>query len=107
MPPPTPAELAERAKAMVDANAYMTIASADASGRPWATPVWFAHDRYTTFLWVSRPEARHSPSIPAIIPIAPVIPRIPRSPALCGPSRFSARSAHSCIRPLKRRTRKD
>jgi hypothetical protein len=24
------------------------------------TPVWFAPDGYTTFVWVSRPDARHS-----------------------------------------------
>ena len=38
----------------------MTLASADAEGLPWASPVWFAHEGYRDFLWVSRPEARHS-----------------------------------------------
>jgi hypothetical protein len=56
-------DLVARAKAMIDANAYMTIASANASGRPWASPVWFAHDGYTEFVWVSHPEARHSRNI--------------------------------------------
>jgi hypothetical protein len=41
----------------------MTIATADVSGVPWATPVWFAHDAYAEFLWVSRPDARHSANI--------------------------------------------
>jgi hypothetical protein len=53
-------DLAVRAKAIIDANAYMTIASADATGRPWASPVWFAHDGLTAFVWVSHPDARHS-----------------------------------------------
>jgi hypothetical protein len=56
-------DLAVRARAMIDANAYMTIASADADGAPWASPVWFAHDQYAAFLWVSRPDARHSRNI--------------------------------------------
>lgn len=54
---------AATARAIVDANAYMTIASADATGRPWASPVWFAHDRYTALVWVSRPDARHSRNV--------------------------------------------
>jgi nitroimidazol reductase NimA-like FMN-containing flavoprotein (pyridoxamine 5'-phosphate oxidase superfamily) len=53
-------DLAAVAREIVDANRYMTLATADGDGRPWATPVWFAHDNYTDFFWVSRPEARHS-----------------------------------------------
>ncbi len=50
----------ESARAIIDANQYMTLATADGDGRPWASPVWFAHADYTTFYWVSRPGARHS-----------------------------------------------
>ena len=50
-------------RTIVDGNAYLTLATADASGRPWGTPVWFAHDGYTDFLWLSRPAARHSQNI--------------------------------------------
>jgi hypothetical protein len=39
------------------------LATADAGGRPWASPVWFAHEGYRDFYWVSRPEARHSRNI--------------------------------------------
>jgi len=53
-------DLVELAKGIVDSNAYMTIATADSAGTPWATPVWFAHHAYADFLWVSRPETRHS-----------------------------------------------
>lgn len=53
-------DLVAAAKAIVDANRYMTLATADGDGRPWASPVWFAHEGYTDFLWVSRPDARHS-----------------------------------------------
>src|SRR5262245_65260085 len=48
------------ARSIIDANAYMTLATADANGVPWATPVWFAPDGLGELLWVSRPDARHS-----------------------------------------------
>ena len=51
------------ARSIVDSNLYLTLATADAEGRPWASPVWFAHEGYRDFLWVSRPEARHSRNI--------------------------------------------
>ncbi len=47
------------ARELVAANRYMTLATADASGRPWISPVWFAPD-HDGFLWISRPESRHS-----------------------------------------------
>jgi len=53
-------DLVEHARGIIDANRYLTLATADGDGRPWATPVWYAHEGYTDFLWVSRPEARHS-----------------------------------------------
>jgi hypothetical protein len=53
----------EAARALVDASSYMTLATADADGAPWASPVWFAHERYETFLWMSQPGARHSRNI--------------------------------------------
>ena len=53
------------ARQIVDNSSYLTLATADADGRPWATPVWFTHDRYTDFLWVSRPDTRHSRNIAA------------------------------------------
>src|ERR671910_447428 len=52
-----------RAREIVDLNQYLTLATADAEGRPWASPVWFAHDGYTRFVWVSKPDARHSRSL--------------------------------------------
>ena len=44
---------------LIAANRYMTLATADASGRPWISPVWFAPDD-GGFLWISRPDSRHS-----------------------------------------------
>jgi hypothetical protein len=42
---------------------YMTIATADADGVPWVSPVWFAPDADDALLWVSDPAARHSRNI--------------------------------------------
>ena len=48
---------------VIDENRYMTIATADAAGRPWASPVYFAVDRYRDFYWMSSPEVTHSRNI--------------------------------------------
>lgn len=56
---------ADVARWVVDANAYLTLATADHSGRPWATPVWYAALDCDEFFWVSRPDARHSRNLSA------------------------------------------
>ncbi|WP_405873361.1 MULTISPECIES: pyridoxamine 5'-phosphate oxidase family protein [unclassified Streptomyces] len=53
----------EIARAVVDANQYMVLATADADGRPWSSPVYFAHGDYREFFWVSSPQAVHSRNI--------------------------------------------
>lgn len=54
------ATVADEARSVVAAATYLTLATADAQGRPWATPVWFAERDCAEFVWVSRPGARHS-----------------------------------------------
>ena len=56
-------EREEMARAIVDANSYMTLGTADADGVPWVSPVWYAPASYREFFWVSRPGARHSQNI--------------------------------------------
>jgi nitroimidazol reductase NimA-like FMN-containing flavoprotein (pyridoxamine 5'-phosphate oxidase superfamily) len=51
------------ARTIIDENRYMTLATADETGRPWASPVWFASRDSREFFWVSRPEAQHSRNI--------------------------------------------
>jgi pyridoxine/pyridoxamine 5'-phosphate oxidase len=58
-----PTMSADMLRAIVDANAYMTLATADAEGRPRVTPVFYARVDYREFLWVSDPEAIHSRNI--------------------------------------------
>jgi len=50
---------------MIDASRYLVLATADGTGRPWSSPVYFAHDGYAEFFWVSAPEAAHSRNIAA------------------------------------------
>jgi Pyridoxamine 5'-phosphate oxidase len=54
------AELGAMARSIIDSNRYMTLATADETGLPWASPVWYAPAEYQEFFWVSSPEAQHS-----------------------------------------------
>jgi hypothetical protein len=64
---------AAQAKAIVDANRYLTLGTADEAGLPWVTPVWYATADYREFLWVSSPETRHSRNIASRPEVAIVI----------------------------------
>jgi hypothetical protein len=55
--------LAQRARAVVDDNRYLTLGTTEPDGRPRVSPVSFTHDRYRAFYWVSSPEARHSRNV--------------------------------------------
>jgi pyridoxine/pyridoxamine 5'-phosphate oxidase len=55
----TPEDTARR---IIAANNYLTLATADRDGHPWASPVYFTPDG-TDFYWVSRPGSRHSTNI--------------------------------------------
>jgi len=57
---PSDADHAAIARAIVDANVYMTLGTADAEGRPWVSPVFFAASGYRDYYWISSPDARHS-----------------------------------------------
>jgi nitroimidazol reductase NimA-like FMN-containing flavoprotein (pyridoxamine 5'-phosphate oxidase superfamily) len=60
-------------RSVIDANRFMTLATADERGTPWASPVWFARRDERCFLWVSRPTTRHSRNIAARPDVAIVI----------------------------------
>jgi nitroimidazol reductase NimA-like FMN-containing flavoprotein (pyridoxamine 5'-phosphate oxidase superfamily) len=53
-------DLDATARSIIDANRYMVLATADRTGRAWASPVYYAPDGYSDFYWVSSPEASHS-----------------------------------------------
>lgn len=48
------------AQEIIDRSLYMVVATADPSGQPWASPVYFAPSGYRDFFWVSEPDATHS-----------------------------------------------
>ena len=48
------------AREILSSNLYLTLATADEDGRPWASPVYYASEDHADFYWVSDPEARHS-----------------------------------------------
>jgi uncharacterized protein YhbP (UPF0306 family) len=53
------------ARHIIDTNQYMVVATVNPGGTPWISPVWFAHDGYRAFLWLSRPGRRHSGNVAA------------------------------------------
>jgi general stress protein 26 len=64
---------ADAARRIIDANSYATLATADADGRPWVTPVWFAERGVRQFVWVSRTTRRHSQNVAQRAEIALVV----------------------------------
>jgi hypothetical protein len=54
------ADHARIARNILDTSSFMTLATADADGLPWASPVWFAQENYRDLYWVSAPDSRHS-----------------------------------------------
>lgn len=48
---------------IVEELRYVVLATADESGRPWTSPVYFAHRDLDEFTWISRPETTHSRNI--------------------------------------------
>jgi hypothetical protein len=61
------------ARAIIDSNRYMTLGTADETGVPWVSPVWYATADYREFFWVSSPEAQHSRNVAARPQVAIVI----------------------------------
>src|ERR1700748_1372522 len=72
----TPDPAAQTARDIIEASRYLVLATADATGRPWSSPVYFAHIGFTEFFWVSSPEVTHSRNIA----VRPEVGRPARSP---------------------------
>ena len=56
-------DLTTYARDLLDANAYMTLGTADAAGRPWVSPVYMAAEGLRHFYWMSATDARHSQNL--------------------------------------------
>ncbi len=65
--------MSDAVREIVDANSYMTLATADRDGKPWASPVWYATADCREFIWVSSPQARHSRNLAVRPDVAIVI----------------------------------
>jgi nitroimidazol reductase NimA-like FMN-containing flavoprotein (pyridoxamine 5'-phosphate oxidase superfamily) len=61
------------ARTILDTGPYVVLATADADGVPWASPVWFAQEDYSELYWISYPGARHSQNIAVRPRIAMVV----------------------------------
>ena len=55
-----PGDLAMIARSIIDSNVYMALGTADETGDPWVSPLYFTASQYAEFYWISSPEARHS-----------------------------------------------
>jgi hypothetical protein len=53
-------DLVAHARALIDANLYLTLGTVDAAGRPWTSPVYFAPAGDGRFTWMSATDALHS-----------------------------------------------
>jgi uncharacterized protein YhbP (UPF0306 family) len=60
-----PADLAALARAIIDGNKYMVLATADEDGRPWISPVYYVPEAYREYFWLSWPGTRHSRNVAA------------------------------------------
>lgn len=54
---------AQSAADLIEASRYLVLATADHEGRPWSSPVYFAHLGFTEFFWTSSPDVTHSRNI--------------------------------------------
>jgi hypothetical protein len=56
-------EASRRARQLIADTPHLTLATADAAGKPWSCPVYFAHDQAFTLYWVSFKQTVHSANI--------------------------------------------
>jgi general stress protein 26 len=56
-------DASRQARQLIEVTAHMTLATADASGKPWSCPVYFAHDQAFALYWVSFRQTVHSANI--------------------------------------------
>ena len=54
---------AQTLRDIIEGNRYLVLATADAAGWPWSSPVYFAHIGFSEFFWISSPDVTHSRNI--------------------------------------------
>ena len=58
-------DLAAHARSILDTIGFMVLGTADADGRPWTSPVYFAADGLRQFYWLSATDSQHSVNVAA------------------------------------------
>jgi uncharacterized protein YhbP (UPF0306 family) len=56
-------DLGAIARSIIDSIVYMVLGTADETGQPWTSPVYFASEKYREFYWMSSPDVKHSRNI--------------------------------------------
>lgn len=51
------------AREIIESSLYMVVGTADSTGQPWASPVYYAPSGYRDFFWISQPDAQHSTNL--------------------------------------------
>ena len=86
------ANLGDLVRTVVDENFYMVLGTADAVGRPWVSPVFYAADGHRDFYWISSPEVTHSRNV-AMRPDVSIVVFDPRAPVGSGGARAAYMTA--------------
>ncbi|HLM65097.1 MAG TPA: pyridoxamine 5'-phosphate oxidase family protein [Acidimicrobiales bacterium] len=85
-------DLTALARAIIDANVYMVLGTADPGGRPWVSPVFYAPHGYGELYWISSPDVTHSRNL-AGRPEAGIVVFDSRAPVGTGQAVYIAASA--------------
>jgi hypothetical protein len=86
------------AREILDTVVYMTLGTADAAGRPWVSPVFFAADGYRNLYWISAPQATHSRNL-AERPEASIVVFDSQAPVGTGQAVYMAVTADQVLAP--------
>ena len=62
---PTSTEPRDIAHRIIDDNHFMVLGTSQPDGTPRVSPVFYNHDGYRDFYWISSPRAQHSRNIAA------------------------------------------
>src|SRR5829696_2990611 len=52
-----------RARELIAASTYMSMATADEAGKPWVSVLFYAPDEHCNLFWLSSRSTRHSENI--------------------------------------------
>jgi hypothetical protein len=77
------AGLDDQVQRVIEANVYMVLGTADADGRPWTAPVFYAAEGCRDLYWISSPDVAHSRNL-AVRPEVSIVVFDSRAPVGAG-----------------------